>query len=162
MSTKEGDRVRVSVQVTLDPSAAFRVFTEEIDRWWRRGPRFRASGTNRGILRLEPEVGGRLFESFDQHGKTVVVQTGTVVEWAPPRALAFEWRNVNFAPNEVTLVEVEFAANPRGTMVTVTHSGWAAIRPDHPARHGLPVNRFIRQRAMWWSDLMTAYRRHPI
>jgi hypothetical protein len=36
-----GDQVRVSVSVAVPPAAAFEIFTQEIDRWWRRGPRFR-------------------------------------------------------------------------------------------------------------------------
>jgi hypothetical protein len=48
------DQVRVSVLVEVDPSAAFRVFTEEIDQWWRRGVKYRIAGDRRGIIHLEP------------------------------------------------------------------------------------------------------------
>ena len=52
-----GDQARVTVLVEVEPALAFRVFTEEIDQWWRRGSRFRVSGRSHGILRLEPGVG---------------------------------------------------------------------------------------------------------
>ena len=159
MNHPRGDRVRASVQVALPPDRAFSVFTGEIDRWWRRGLRFRHFSGTRGIIHLEPTLGGRLFESFEQDGTTHVVQTGKIIEWAPPARLVFEWRNSTFTPDETTVVEVVFEPNARGTLVTVTHSGWSTLRPDHPARHGHPVDAFIRERAMWWSDLMTALRR---
>jgi hypothetical protein len=67
-----------------------------------------------------------------------------VTEWNPPVRLALEWRNVNFSPTEKTFVTVSFDASPSGTLVTVTHSGWSAIRADHPVRHGLDAPAFIR------------------
>ena len=45
MSTA-GDRARVSVLVRVPPEQAFRVFTEEIDAWWRRGPEYRVAGSS--------------------------------------------------------------------------------------------------------------------
>ena len=60
-----GDSARVTVTVAVAPSLAFEIFTEEIDRWWRRGIKFRHAGARSGFLRIEPELGGRLFESID-------------------------------------------------------------------------------------------------
>jgi hypothetical protein len=61
----KGDQARVSVLVKADPDAAFRLFTEEIEQWWRRGPKHRIAGDRRGIIHLEPRVGRRLLESFE-------------------------------------------------------------------------------------------------
>ena len=155
-----GDRARVSVLVAAPPDVAFRVFTEEIDQWWRRGLKYRVSGRGRGLMRLEAGVGGRLFEEIESGAGARVVETGRVVEWDPPARFALEWRNVNFSKTEKTLVEVTFDASPSGTLVTVTHSGWSAIRPDHPARHGLDVPAFIRMNGMWWGDVLTSFREH--
>jgi uncharacterized protein YndB with AHSA1/START domain len=155
-----GDRVRISVRVAVSPHDAFRVFTEEIDQWWRRGPKYRVAGTRRGFIRVEPGVGGRLFESFAGDGETRVVETGRVTVWEPPRRLVFDWRAVAFAPSETTEVEVEFAPSAGGTLVTVTHRGWSAIRRDHPVRHGLDVAAFIRMMGLWWGDLLTSMREH--
>jgi uncharacterized protein YndB with AHSA1/START domain len=155
-----GDRARVSVLVAAPPDVAFRVFTEEIDRWWRRGLKYRVSGKGRGVLRLEPGVGGRLFEEMESSAGPRVVETGRVTEWDPPARFALEWRNANFSKTEKTFVEVAFDASPSGTVVTVTHSGWSAIRPDHPARHGLDVVAFIRMNGMWWGEVLTSLREH--
>jgi uncharacterized protein YndB with AHSA1/START domain len=155
-----GDQARVSVFVAVPPARAFAIFTEEIDHWWRRGLQYRVAGGRRGFIRLEPRLGGRLFESFEDGAETRVVETGRVTAWEPPTRLAFDWRSVTFAPAETTVVEVGFAPQPGGTLVTVTHRGWSRIRPDHPVRHGLETAAFIRMMGLWWGELMSAMREH--
>jgi hypothetical protein len=59
------DAARVTVSVAVPPSVAFEIFTSDIDRWWRRGVQFRHAGRRSGFIRLEPGIGGRLFESID-------------------------------------------------------------------------------------------------
>jgi uncharacterized protein YndB with AHSA1/START domain len=157
-----GDQATVTVLVGVPPDVAFRVFTEEIDQWWRRGLKYRVAGKRRGIIRLEPRVGGRLFESFDTSDGTRVVETGRVTSFEPPARLVFEWRAVNFAPAEKTEVEVLFQPSASGTLVTVKHRGWSAIRPDHPARHGLDVSAFLRMMGLWWGDLLSSLREHTL
>lgn len=155
-----GDQARVSVSVAVAPADAFRIFTEEIDQWWRRGSKYRVSGKGRGILHLEAGVGGRLFEEIASAGGPRVIETGRVTAWEPPARLVLEWRGVNFAPSETTEVEVTFDPAPSGTLVTVTHRGWSRIRPDHPARHGADVPAFVRSLGMWWGELMASLREH--
>ena len=47
-----GDRARVTVGVALPLEQAFRIFTEEIELWWRRGPRFRCAPGDAGLIAL--------------------------------------------------------------------------------------------------------------
>ncbi len=155
-----GDQARVSVLVAVEPSVAFRVFTEEIDLWWRAGLKYRIGGKHRSVIRLEPGVGGRLFESFESRSGTRVFDTGRVTVWEPPTRLVFEWRAVNFARSEKTEVEVLFEPSASGTLVSVTHRGWSRIRADHPARHGHDVPVFLRMLGLWWGDLMSSLREH--
>ncbi|MET0339588.1 MAG: SRPBCC domain-containing protein [Polyangiales bacterium] len=161
MSVQPGDQARASVQVAVPRAEAFRVFTEEIDQWWRRGPAYRMSGARRGIIALEPRLGGRLFESFDDDaGGERVVESGRVLTWEPPTRVVFSWRATNFAPHEETEVEVTFEERARGTYVTVTHRGFASLRPDHPVRHGAEVPAFIARMGAWWGGLLTSLREH--
>jgi uncharacterized protein YndB with AHSA1/START domain len=153
-----GDSTRISVTVEVPPPLAFEIFTVEIDRWWRRGVKFRHAGAKRGFLRIEPKVGGRLFESIDGDGGAHVIEVGRVSVWEPPTRLAFTWRNANFAAHESTDVDVEFAPAATGTLVTVTHRGLSALRPDHPARHGLQGAGFSRMIGLWWGDQMSSLR----
>jgi len=151
-----GNKVTVSVTVDADPATAFRLFTEETDLWWRRGPKFRIAGRAPGVIQFEPRLGGALTETFENE----TFSTGTITAWDPPLKFKFEWRGVNFAPGESTEVEVLFEAVPAGTRVTVHHTGWASLRPDHPVRHGQPVPVFVRNMGMWWADLLTSLREH--
>jgi uncharacterized protein YndB with AHSA1/START domain len=156
-----GDQARVSVLVAVPPEIAFEVFTEEIDQWWRTGLRYRI-GKRRSVIRIEPGVGGRLFETFETASGTRVFDTGRVTVWEPPTRLVFECRAANFAATEKTEVEVSFEPSASGTLVTVTHRGWSRIRPDHPARHGHDVPAFLRMMGLWWGDLAAAMREHAL
>jgi uncharacterized protein YndB with AHSA1/START domain len=152
------DTARVSVTVAVAPPIAFELFTDHIDRWWRRGVKFRHAGQRGGFIRLEPYVGGRLLESVDGEQGPHVFEVGRISVWDPPRRLAFSWRNANFAAEETTAVEVAFSATARGTLVSVTHRGLASLRPDHPARHGLQGAEFNRLIGLWWGDQMSSLR----
>jgi hypothetical protein len=154
--------VTVSVTVATDPATAFHIFTAETDLWWRSGPKFRIAGKHPGVVRFEPWLGGRLLEEFDEEfdspSRPRVFTKGRITVWQPPERFEFEWRGVNFVPGESTRVEVVFEAVPTGTRVTVRHSGWAALRPDHPVRHGQPGPAFIRATGLWWGALMSSFR----
>jgi uncharacterized protein YndB with AHSA1/START domain len=155
--TVEGDQVRVVVTVPVDPATAFTVFTAEIDQWWRRGRKYRVAGREPGVMVLEPRAGGRVFEQYADG--TPLHEAGKITTWDPPHHLALEWRVANFAPGEVTYVDVAFSPIRAGaTRVELVHRGFAALRPDHPVRHGKPVVEFLRTQAMWWGDVLSAYR----
>ena len=147
---------RVTTFVRLDPREAFEVFTTEIDSWWRRGPRYRVGGE--GTLRFEGGAGGRLVETVAGGGPQF--EMGRVLAWEPGARLAFEWRARNFAPGEVTQVEVRFERAEGGTSVVLEHRGWEAIAARHPVRHGLTGTAFSDMIGLWWGELMTSYRAH--
>src|SRR5262249_6524246 len=102
MSPPPGDSARATVFVAVTPEDAFDVFTRKIDLWWRTGPKFRIAGRRRGQLFFEPELGGRLYETFDQASGSRTVEVGRVLEWDPPARLTLEWRGVNYKPHERT------------------------------------------------------------
>lgn len=153
MSATRGraDRVRVTTFVDVEPLDAFEVFTQETDLWWQRGPRHRF-GSGTGTLLFEE---GRLVESFED-GR--VHEVGKVLVWQPGERLVFEWRGRAFTGDERTEVEVRFEPQGRGTQVTLEHRGWAAIRDDHPARHGLDDRGFTEMIGRWWGELVSSYR----
>lgn len=156
-----GDRATVTVLVDVEPEVAFEVFTQEIDLWWRRGIAYRVAGRKPGTLVLEGKVGGRLFEQYEGPAGPAVHEAGRITAWEPPARLAFDWRAVNFAPGEVTHVEVTFTRTESGrTQVVLVHGGFASLRPDHPVRHGEPPDRFIARIGRWWGDLLTSLREH--
>lgn len=155
--TVPGDQASVSVLVRVPPDEAFRVFTEEIDRWWRHGRAYRIA-KDRSVVHLEPRLGGRLFEAFGEGPSARVLETGKITAWEPPGRFVLDWRAANFKAGEKTEVEVVFAPSPSGTLVTVKHRGWSNIRPDHPARHKQEVVAFIGNLGLWWGAQMSSLR----
>lgn len=154
MSESETARVTTFVQVT--PSAAFEVFTSEVDLWWRRGPRFRGGGPASELLFEEDREGRRLIERAGSE----VFEMGRVRVWEPGKRLVLDYRLRNFAPGEKTEVEVRFEASGEGTRVILEHRGWAAIHEGHPARHGLSGEAFSSMIGLWWGDVLTSYRQY--
>ncbi len=154
------DAIRVSTRVAVDPDAAFRLFTDEVDEWWRRGPRFRWNPQRDGVVRFEGGEGGRFVEVYDEASEDAF-EVGRIEVWDPPKRLVFTFRARAFAPGESTEVEVRFEpAGPAGetTDVTVEHRGWDALREDHPARHALDASAFSDMMGVWWADLLTSAR----
>ena len=150
------DRVSVTTIVEVDTATAFEVFTDEVDAWWKHGPRFRWYPERGGSMRFEPGVGGRLLEVYGKDADDAF-EVGRVLVWKPADCLVFEFRGRN---EEQTEVEVRFESVERGTRVTVEHRGFDAIPPDHPARHGLVGPAFTNMMGVWWSDLLVAARFH--
>lgn len=154
--TVSGDQARVSVGLALPPERAFEMFTTQIDRWWRHGHKYRNGGAQPSWVHLEPGVGGRLFERIE--GSEALVEMGRVEQWEPPERLVLRWRNANFAQGEWTKVELVFAPQRGGCLLTLTHSGWAALPADHPARHGLQGAEFARMIGLWWGEQLSNLR----
>lgn len=152
------DRIRVSTRVAVDVDAAFRLFTEEVDAWWRTGPRFRWNPERDGVVRFEPGEGGRFLEVYDEASGDAF-EVGRIQVWDPPKRLVFTFRARTFAPGESTEVEVRFEPAPGdATDVQVVHRGWDALRDDHPARHAMDGSAFDNMMGVWWADLLTSAR----
>src|SRR5262249_5690628 len=86
-------------------------------------------------------------------------EVGRVLEWNPGENLRFEWRQGDFAPGDVTGVEVRFEPAPGGTRVTLEHRGWERLQAAHPARHGYTGGAFVSMMGLRWADLLAALRR---
>jgi uncharacterized glyoxalase superfamily protein PhnB len=106
---------RSEVEVPVLPDLAFAVFTEELDLWWVRGPiNHFASGRLREV-RMEPGVGGRLLEVYDEAGDDVL-EMGRITDWEPGRRLAFD------SSLDDVSTEVTFEPHGDGTLVRVVAS----------------------------------------
>ncbi len=153
----EDETVRVSIEIAADPRTTFDVFTQDVDAWWGRGPRFRFVPPYRGTLEFEPFKGGRFLHRHDRDpSKDFVI--GTISAWAPGERLTFEWRQRTFRPDQTTHVEIVFEPSPLGTRVTLTHSGWDQIEQTNVVRHGLTGRAFVMKHGENWADLLRTYK----
>jgi hypothetical protein len=104
-----------TVKVAVDPMSAFTAFTAEIDSWWVRGPiNFFDSG--RAVaMRMEPGVGGRLLEVYDE-ARDDALELGRITVWEPGIQLSYR------SLVDDTEVDVRFEAVDDGTRVQVTQT----------------------------------------
>jgi uncharacterized glyoxalase superfamily protein PhnB len=104
-----------SVTVAVEPITAFTAFTDEIDSWWVRGPiNFFDSG--RAVaMRIEPGVGGRVLEVYDD-ARGDVLELGRITVWEPGQQLTYR------SLVDDTEVDVRFDAIEGGTRVRVTQA----------------------------------------
>ena len=112
MTDTDSRSVTSSVQVPVDPALAFTVFTEELGCWWVQGPiNFYDSSRAYG-KRMEPGVGGRIIEVYDEASGDGL-ELGRITVWEPGERLA--WRS---SVDDVE-TEVRFEGREGGTVVSV-------------------------------------------
>ena len=115
-------------QVTVDasPDEAFRIFTEEIGLWWRRGTPY-WNDAERGLtIRIEPRVGGRWIEVYDLDTETGY-EVGRVTSWEPGRRFAMTWTQIGWPDGVNTDLEVAFEPDGERTVVTLTQTGFERV-----------------------------------
>ena len=106
--------IRKSIRVERSQEQSFRIFCEEIGKWWPGG----FSGTD-SRLALESRVGGRFYETRTDGSEYDI---GRVTTYEVPTVVAFTWRAPSW--DVTTHVEVRFTAEGSGTRVELEHSGW--------------------------------------
>lgn len=128
MSTPAPDAVVVTIEVGVDPATAFAIFTEEIGRWWRPGPINWNNSRQAVGIRIEPGVGGRWIEVYDEQTGEGFEQ-GRITLWEPGARFACVYRD---AGHEIdgTEVEVRFEPVAGGTRVTLEHRGWEQLAAE--------------------------------
>jgi Domain of unknown function (DUF4440) len=100
------DEAHASVEVEVDPAAAFEIFTSETGAWWRADRSISGHG---GPVTFEPGVGGAVRDGDAEVGRVKV--------WEPGPRLVFGYGDTD--------VEVRFERTDGGTRVVLRHYGWA-------------------------------------
>jgi mannose-6-phosphate isomerase-like protein (cupin superfamily) len=119
------DAVTTTVEVAVDPATAFAIFTEEIGQWWQPGP-INWNDPRRAIgTRMEPGVGGRWLEVYDE-ATGEGFECGRILVWEPGARLVFSYQDAGHQIDG-TEVEVRFEAIDGGTRVTLEHRGWDRV-----------------------------------
>lgn len=125
--TPDRDAVISEVLIASPPERVFQALTSSdlLMRWWNgEGGPCRVK-----VWEIEPRLGGRMRHVVeDPTGKMFpggeAVISGEVVEFEPPRILAYTWSSTfHSKPDHATLVRWELVPNAAGTLVTMTHSG---------------------------------------
>jgi uncharacterized protein YndB with AHSA1/START domain len=118
----ELEPLRLSFEVACPVPHAFRVWTDDIARWWPTD--HSVSGEDDLLVVLEPEVGGRIYERTTSG---VEHEWGEVTAWEPPYRLGYLW-HLRSDRADATSVEVRFIeAGDAGTRVEIEHTGWERL-----------------------------------
>ena len=132
----ESNSISSSVDVAADPATAFKVFTEEVNCWWLQGPINFHDGTRTYEMRIEPKLGGRVYEVHDLE-RAEGYELGIITVWEPASRLA--WSS---SIDDVS-TEVLFESIDTGTRVTVVatvngedhgSTAWVGVTPTWLAR----------------------------
>ncbi|MCI0460024.1 MAG: SRPBCC family protein [Gemmataceae bacterium] len=105
----DANSLRKEVTVPAPPAVAWRVFTQEMTRWWPLASHKIGKAPAVDAV-MEPRVGGRWYERGDD-GSTC--DWGRVVAWKPPSRLVLTWdisADWQSDPSLRTEVEVRFMA----------------------------------------------------
>lgn len=125
--TTATDIVTKSVHVRVPVDVAWRVFTEEMHRWWPLATHSLAAehDATPDAMVLEGRVGGRLYETLGGDQRT----WGTIMTWDPPSELAVDW-TVHADAELATRWTATFSPEDGGTRVDLVHVGFAALGAD--------------------------------
>lgn len=137
MSSIAAETIRKTVLVDFAPAEAFELFTARIASWWPVGTHSYAGDAVTDV-RLEPRVGGRLYEVTDAGEQ----DWGRVLEWDPPHRFLLEWQIGEASGTEV---EVRFSPEGPGSRVELEHRGFAAggARDNYEAGWDVVLTPFV-------------------
>jgi uncharacterized protein YndB with AHSA1/START domain len=118
------EAITKEIHVDATPETAFKVFTERIGEWWplQRYAVFEGDTT----VAFE---GDRIVERLGD--QTAV--WGEVLDFEVAGRLRFTWHPGRPDDEEPTEVEVTFAADGDGTLVTLVHGGWDRVSEERRA-----------------------------
>ena len=114
--------VRKTVRVERPVAEAFRLFTDEIARWWPLREHSVAEERAETVV-FEPREGGRVYERKDDG---TISYWAEVVAWEPPHRFVLAWQPNPESPAP-TEVEVTFTPEAGGTRVDLEHRGWERL-----------------------------------
>ena len=103
--------LRATIEIAIDPSAAFEVFLDEL-----------ALSLRRLGIGFEAGANGRVMQGS--------VEVGRVISWTPGESIKLQWRPADWQPQETTEVELRFEPIDDGTRITLEHRGWGRLLGD--------------------------------
>lgn len=134
--TPDMDAVVSEIHIAAPPDRVFQALIDpkQVMAWWT------SDACQIESFSMEPRRGGRwIYETrqsnLNVNGVTKFHCEGEVLEYDPPRTLAYTWiANWHDDTSRRTVVRWELTAKPGGTLVKVTHSGLThepAARKDY-------------------------------
>lgn len=139
--------MNTSIEVAVDPDTAFSVFTAELDCWWLQGPINFYDSARAYDKRMEPGVGGRIVEVYDD-ATGDGLELARITVWEPGVRVA--WKS---SLDDVA-IEVRFDKSNNGTLVRVE-----ATLPEGGADKGGTA--WLRMTPLWFGSWIRKRDRVP-
>lgn len=114
--------VEKQIKVGLDKEAAFRLFTEGINKWWPLATHSVGEEKAETCV-FESRVGGRIYETMKDGSQA---EWGKVLVWEPFGKVVFTWYPGR-TPDTAQEVTVTFREISHGTQVDLVHTGWEIL-----------------------------------
>lgn len=109
------------VTVPGDVTDVFELLTGRVAEWWPMASHS-VAGDDVVDVRLDPEVGGRMYEVTNTGERH---DWGVVIQWEQDRRIALDWYP-GLSVDETTRLEISFLPMGDHTEVTLVHDGWEA------------------------------------
>jgi uncharacterized protein YndB with AHSA1/START domain len=122
MATTEA--ITKEIHVDAAPETAFKVFTERIGEWWPL-QRYSVFEGDTAVAFEDDRIVERLGDRESVWGEVLAFEHAA--------RLRFTWHPGRPDDEEPTEVEVTFAADGDGTLVTLVHSGWQRVSEERRA-----------------------------
>ena len=133
MTATATETIRKEIYVDASPETAFRVFTEQIAKWWPLH-KYGLFLEDRGTVAFEDRDGWRLVEKAKDGREEF---WGEVLDYEFASRLRMTWHPGHSLEAMPTEIEVTFAADGDGTAVVLEHRGWEKCVGDRrEARSG--------------------------
>jgi uncharacterized protein YndB with AHSA1/START domain len=125
VTTMTTEAITKQIRVDANPETAFDVFTGRIGDWW--------PLEHYSVFGREATVafeGYRIVERSPSGEETV---WGEVLDFEVAGRVRFTWHPGRAGDEEPTEVDVSFASDGDGTLVTLVHSGWDRLSEERRA-----------------------------
>jgi uncharacterized protein YndB with AHSA1/START domain len=125
VTTMTTEAITKQIRVDANPETAFDVFTGRIGDWW--------PLEHYSVFGSEATVGfegDRIVERSPSGEETV---WGEVLDFEVAGRVRFTWHPGRAGDEEPTEVDVSFASDGDGTLVTLVHSGWDRLSEERRA-----------------------------
>jgi uncharacterized protein YndB with AHSA1/START domain len=119
------EAITKEIRVDATPGTAFAVFVERIGEWWPLG-RYSIYGAE-GTVSFQDD---RIVERSPSGEESV---WGEVLELEASARVRFTWHPGRGDNDDPTEVEVTFASDGDGTLVTLVHAGWEHVSEERRA-----------------------------
>jgi uncharacterized protein YndB with AHSA1/START domain len=119
------EAITKEIHVDATPETAFAVFTEQIGDWWPLD-RYSVFGADANVAFEDERIVERSPNGEESYW-------GEVLEFEASSRVRFTWHPGRAEDEDPTEVEVTFAADGDGTLVTLVHSGWERVSEERRA-----------------------------